>query len=133
MSRKPTAATKSHECFAATAGPRSLGEVEDDELYAALDWLLVRQLAIEMILAKRHLKNGTLVLYDVSSSYMEGRCCRLAKRGYSRDGKKGTLQIAAGRYDSLDRIGFQEHRYRGAHFLAQCGMKKGDLSRFIDE
>jgi transposase len=73
-----------------------LGEVDDDELYAALDWLLVRQPAIEAILAKRHLANGTLVLYDVSSSYMEGRCCPLAKRGHSRDGKKGTLQIVYG-------------------------------------
>jgi len=73
-----------------------LGEVDDDELYAALDWLLERQAAIETALAKRHLQNGTLVLYDVSSSYMEGRCCPLAKRGYSRDGKKGTLQIVYG-------------------------------------
>ncbi len=70
-----------------------LGEVDDDELYAALDWLLVRQPAIETILARRHLTNGTPVLYDVSSSYLEGRCCPLAKRGYSRDGKKGSLQI----------------------------------------
>jgi hypothetical protein len=73
-----------------------LGEIADDELYAALDWLLVRQAVIETALAKRHLQNGTLVLYDVSSSYMEGRCCPLAKRGYSRDGKKGTLQIVYG-------------------------------------
>jgi transposase len=73
-----------------------LGEVDDDELYAALDWLLARQAAIETALAKRHLTNGTLVLYDVSSSYMEGRCCPLAKRGYRRDGKKGTLQIVYG-------------------------------------
>jgi transposase len=73
-----------------------LGDVDDDELYAALDWLHQRQPAIETILAKRHLSNGTLVLYDVSSSYMEGRCCPLAKRGYSRDGKKGTLQIVYG-------------------------------------
>jgi transposase len=73
-----------------------LGEVDDDELYAALDWLLARQSAIETALAKRHLQNGTLVLYDVSSSYMEGNCCPLAKRGYSRDGKKGTLQIVYG-------------------------------------
>jgi Transposase DDE domain len=80
-----------------------LGEVDDDELYAALDWLLARHPhsrarspAIETALAKRHLQNGTLVLYDVSSSYMEGRCCPLAKRGYSRDGKKGTLQIVYG-------------------------------------
>jgi transposase len=47
-------------------------------------------------LARRHLNSGTLVLYDVSSSYMEGRCCPLAKRGYSRDGRKGTLQITYG-------------------------------------
>jgi len=73
-----------------------LGEVADDELYAALDWLLARQAAIEAALAKRHLHNGTLVLYDVSSSYLEGRCCPLAKRGYSRDGKKGSLQIVYG-------------------------------------
>jgi transposase len=73
-----------------------LGEVDDDELYAALDWLLERQPAIETMLAKRHLTTGTLVLYDVSSSYMEGSCCPLAKRGYSRDGKKGTLQIVYG-------------------------------------
>jgi hypothetical protein len=73
-----------------------LGEVDEDELYTALDWLLERQSAIETALAKRHLTNGTLVLYDVSSSYMEGRCCPLAKRGYSRDGRKGTLQIIYG-------------------------------------
>jgi transposase len=73
-----------------------LGAVDDDELYAALDWLRARQAAIETALARRHLQNGTLVLYDVSSSYMEGSCCRLAKRGYSRDGKKGTLQIVYG-------------------------------------
>lgn len=73
-----------------------LGEVDEDELYTALDWLLERQPAIETALAKRHLTNGTLVLYDVSSSYMEGRCCPLAKRGYSRDGRRGTLQIIYG-------------------------------------
>jgi transposase len=73
-----------------------LGAVDEDELYIALDWLLERQPAIETALARRHLNSGTLVLYDVSSSYMEGRCCPLAKRGYSRDGKKGTLQIVYG-------------------------------------
>src|ERR1700755_3149998 len=73
-----------------------LGGVDEDELYAALDWLLQRQPAIETALARRHLNSGTLVLYDVSSSYMEGRCCPLAKRGYSRDRKKGTLQITYG-------------------------------------
>jgi transposase len=73
-----------------------LGAVDDDALYAALDWLLERQAAIETALAKRHLINATLVLYDVSSSYMEGRCCPLARRGYNRDGKTGTLQIVYG-------------------------------------
>jgi len=73
-----------------------LGTVADDELYAALDWLLERQPASETALAKRHLQNGTLVLYDVSSSYLEGRCCPLAQRGYERDGKKGMLQIVYG-------------------------------------
>src|SRR6204780_2085777 len=73
-----------------------LAEADEDELYTALDWLRERQPAIETALAKRHLKNGTLVLYDVSSSYMEGSCCSLAHRGYSRDGRKGTLQIVYG-------------------------------------
>jgi Transposase DDE domain len=73
-----------------------LGEVDEDELYAALDWLHERQPAIETALARRHLQGGTLVLYDVSSSYLEGRCCPLAARGYSRDGKPGKLQITYG-------------------------------------
>jgi DDE family transposase len=73
-----------------------LGEVAYDELYQALDWLRARQPAIETALARRHLKGGTLVLYDVSSSHVEGRCCPLAKRGYNRDGKKGKLQIVYG-------------------------------------
>jgi transposase len=73
-----------------------LGEVDEDELYTALDWLLERQPQIETALAKRHLKNGTLVLYDVSSSYFEGHCCPLAQRGHNRDGKSGKLQIVYG-------------------------------------
>jgi hypothetical protein len=73
-----------------------LGVVDEDELYSALDWLAVRQPAIEAALAKRHLSGGTLVLYDVSSSYLEGRCCPLAQFGYSRDGKRGKLQIVYG-------------------------------------
>ena len=73
-----------------------LGEVDEDELYVALDWLLERQPQIEDALARRHLSNGTLVLYDVSSSYLEGRCCPLAQLGYSRDGKRGKLQIVYG-------------------------------------
>jgi transposase len=73
-----------------------LGAVDEDELYTALDWLAERQPTIEAALARRHLKDGTLVLYDVSSSYVEGRCCELASFGHNRDGKKGKLQIVYG-------------------------------------
>jgi hypothetical protein len=68
----------------------------EDELYATLDWLLERQARIEDRLAARHLRDGELVLYDVSSSYFEGRSCPLAKLGYSRDRRRGTLQIVYG-------------------------------------
>src|ERR1700736_4848150 len=74
----------------------ALGVVDEDELYSALDWLAVRQPANEAALAKRHLSGGTLVLYDVSSSYLEGRRCPLAQFGYSRDGKRGKRQIVYG-------------------------------------
>ena len=73
-----------------------VADANENELYAALDWLLARQDAIEKKLAARHLSEGALVLYDLSSSYMEGSCCPLAKRGYSRDGKPGTLQVNYG-------------------------------------
>jgi transposase len=73
-----------------------LGAVDEEDLYAAMDWLLARQGMIEAALAKRHLEDGTLVLYDLSSTYFEGRACPLAQLGYSRDGKKGTLQIVFG-------------------------------------
>ena len=71
-------------------------DVDEDELYDAMDWLLERQQRIEERLARRHLADGELVLYDVSSSYFEGRSCPLAKLGYSRDGKRGTPQIIYG-------------------------------------
>jgi Transposase DDE domain len=70
--------------------------VDQDDLYAAMDWLYERQARIEDRLARRHVKDGELVLYDVSSSYFEGRTCPLAQLGYSRDGKRGTLQIIYG-------------------------------------
>ncbi|HYR00400.1 MAG TPA: IS1634 family transposase [Casimicrobiaceae bacterium] len=69
---------------------------DEDDLYRALDWLLERQARIEDRLAARHLRESELVLYDASSSYFEGRSCPLAKLGYSRDGKRGTLQIVYG-------------------------------------
>jgi len=69
---------------------------DEDDLYAAMDWLVERQARIEDRLAARHLRDGEMVLYDVSSSYFEGRMCPLAKRGYSRDGKPGLGQIIYG-------------------------------------
>ena len=71
-------------------------DTDENDLYAAMDWLLERQDAIERRLAKRHLADGALVLYDLTSSYLEGRRCPLAKRGHCRDGKRGKLQIEFG-------------------------------------
>jgi transposase len=71
-------------------------DANEDELYAAMDWLLRRQGTIEKKLAARHLSAGGLVLYDLSSSYFEGTTCPLAKRGYNRDGKHGMLQVNYG-------------------------------------
>jgi len=78
--------------------PADLGiaDVDEKQLYAAMDWLLERQDRIETKLAARHLNNGGLALYDLSSSYFEGVTCPLAQRGYSRDGKHGTLQVNYG-------------------------------------
>ena len=74
----------------------ALTAVNEDDLYAAMDWLLTRQDPIERGLAKRHLKDGALVLYDLTSVYLEGQACPLAQRGYARDGKRGKLQIEFG-------------------------------------
>jgi transposase len=71
-------------------------EADETDLYAAMDWLLERQGAIEKKLAARHLSEGALALYDLSSSYFEGRCCPLAKIGYSRDRKRHTPQVNYG-------------------------------------
>ncbi len=73
-----------------------LGAVDENELYAAMDWLLARQHGIEKRLAKRHLHDNTLMLYDLTSSYFHGHTCPLVRRGHSRDGKRGTLQIVFG-------------------------------------
>ena len=73
-----------------------VADASEDDLYAAMDWLLQRQERIQKKLAARHLHAGGLVLYDLSSSYFEGTTCPLAKRGYSRDGKHGTLQVNYG-------------------------------------
>ena len=71
-----------------------VADAGEDDLYAAMDWLRQRQDTIEKKLAARHLSAGGLVLYDLTSSYFEGVTCPLAKRGYSRDGKRGELRLA---------------------------------------
>jgi len=73
-----------------------LGAATEDELYEAMDWLVERQERIETRLAARHLTGGTLALYDVTSTYFEGRTCALARFGHSRDGKRDKLQIVFG-------------------------------------
>jgi hypothetical protein len=73
-----------------------VADADEDDLYAAMDWLFARQDAIQAKLAARHLREDGLVLYDLSSSYFEGTCCPLAKLGYNRDGKSGLLQVNYG-------------------------------------
>jgi hypothetical protein len=73
-----------------------VARADEDDLYQAMDWLLERQDGIEKKLAARHLGEGAVALYDLSSSYFEGSCCPLAKLGYSRDGRRGKLQVNYG-------------------------------------
>ncbi|HEX8214074.1 MAG TPA: IS1634 family transposase, partial [Allosphingosinicella sp.] len=82
--------------FSALSDALSLDSVSADSLYRSLDWLLERQPAIESKLATKHLREGTLLLYDVTSTYLEGRHCPLAAHGYSRDGKPGKMQLVFG-------------------------------------
>ncbi len=85
------------ETAATSLGERlALGEVAEREIYECLDWLVAQQERIEAGLARRHLVGGTLTLYDVSSSYLEGRCCELAQHGYSRDHRPDRPQIVYG-------------------------------------
>lgn len=73
-----------------------VADADEDDLYGAMDWLLAHQDSIQKKLATRHLEQGGLVLYDLSSSYFEGLTCPLAKLGYSRDGRRGMLQVNYG-------------------------------------
>ncbi len=84
--------------FGTTTLASTLGveDADEDELYAALDWLLEQQVKVESGLARRHLAEGGLVLYDLTSVFLEGSKCELAKRGYSRDGKRGLPQVEFG-------------------------------------
>jgi len=74
----------------------AVADADEDALYQAMDWLLARQARVEQALARRHLTDGGLVLYDVTSTYFEGRKCPLAKFGHSREGRRDTLQIVFG-------------------------------------
>lgn len=73
-----------------------VGDLERDAIYRALDWLLAHQSAIERQLARKHLAGASLVLYDLTSTWLTGSCCELAAHGYSRDGKRGDMQIVFG-------------------------------------
>lgn len=95
-SKLATARGLGEAAFTTLAEETGVSGAEADDLYEALDWLHERQDRIERKLAERHLHDGELVLYDVTSAYFEGRTCSLARRGYSRDGKKDKLQIVLG-------------------------------------
>lgn len=95
---EPQSKLATTNAWAKTTLPEMLGvhDATEDDLYAAMDWLFHRQDRIESKLAKRHLTDGGLALYDLSSTYFEGTSCPLAAIGYSRDGKRGSLQINFG-------------------------------------
>jgi len=96
-SKLATARALGAETLASSLGEvLGVAEATADDLYAARDWLLPRQARIEAALARRHLAEGTLVLYDVTATYFEGRTCPLARHGHDRGGKRGTLQIVFG-------------------------------------
>lgn len=94
----PSSKLSTSRWWKTTSLPELLGlqKVTEDDLYQAMDWLLARQARIEKKLAKKHLSPGCLVLYDLTSTWVEGDKCPLAERGYSRDGKKDKLQINFG-------------------------------------
>lgn len=83
-------------CHSTLGESLGLGAINEDDLYEAMDWLVDRQAMVENALAARHLAAGTLVLYDLTSTYFEGRHCPLAKYGYSRDERRSNLQIVFG-------------------------------------
>ena len=102
-SKLATARRLSPETADSSLGPLlGLGKVHGNEVLDMLDWLLLRQPWIEKSLANRHLTGGAMVLYDVTSSYLEGRHCPLARFGYSRDGKKDRQQLVFGLLCSPD-------------------------------
>jgi hypothetical protein len=98
----PASKLATHRCLHDDTATHSLGrvlgvgQVQPEQLYAALDWLHEAQPAIERRLARKHLAGATLVLYDLTSTWLTGRCCTLAARGHSRDGKRDEAQIVFG-------------------------------------
>lgn len=95
-------ALREETCHSSLGETLALGSVNEDDLYAAMDWLIKRQPRIEAKLAERHLGQGTLVLYDLTSTYFEGRHCPLAKFGYSRDERRSNPQIVFGVLSSAE-------------------------------
>ena len=90
-----------------------VADADEDQLYDAMDWLLERQETIEKKLARRHLSDGALVLYDVTSSYYEGKTCPLARFGHDRDGKTGCPIIVYGALTDADGRPIAVHVYPG--------------------
>jgi transposase len=95
-------ALREETCHSSLGEVLQLGAVNEDDLYASMDWLVGRQAQIEATLAERHLGEGTLVLYDLTSTYFEGHHCPLAKFGYSRDERRANPQIVFGLLSSAD-------------------------------
>ena len=89
-------AIREQTCHSTLGESLRLGAINEDDLYEAMDWLVERQATVENALAARHLEAGTLVLYDLTSTYFEGHHCPLARYGYSRDERRSNLQIVFG-------------------------------------
>jgi hypothetical protein len=103
-----------------------LDSLTEDELYQAMDWLLPQQSRIEKALAQRHLAEGALVLYDLTSTYFEGRHCPLGKLGHSRDDQKGKLQVVFGLMTNCRRLSDCGGGLRREHFRSPHCFRSGD-------
>ena len=102
-----------------------VADADEDQLYDAMDWLLERQETIEKKLARRHLSDGALVLYDVTSSYYEGKTCPLARFGHDRDGKTGCPIIVYGALDRRRRPADRRARLSRQHRRSQDHPRSG--------
>jgi transposase len=107
-----------------------LEKADEDELYNALDWLLEKQEKIEKHLAIKHLESGTLVLYDVTSTYLEGNGCELGKYGYNRDKKKGKTQIVFGLLCSAKGCPIAVEVFEGN--TSDCATLSGQIEKVIN-